>query len=133
MRALQNPKTGFGELYAWGERLNRRIVIDTLLTSIVCDLSKYDKPSENPNLAMQSFFAMSDPEAFDFEDSEGDYLFERALNKFGPITENEMYGFVPMLPLGGSISLNNISKVDRFVHMHILSELGVANVPRFTT
>ncbi|RML45035.1 hypothetical protein APX70_200188 [Pseudomonas syringae pv. maculicola] len=79
---------------------------------------------DDPDLAIQSFFAMSDREDFDMEDHDGIPLFERAVQKLGCLNEDEMYGFQPALVLGGSITLQNLVKLDLEVHLTILHQLS---------
>ncbi len=49
--------------------------------------------------------------------------FDRALAKLGPLTQDEMYGFVPAWCLGGDNRLENLQKVDITTHLAFLLEL----------
>ncbi len=49
--------------------------------------------------------------------------FDQALEKLGPLKANEMYGFVPALPLSGEPQLKNLQKLDAFAHLSILRQL----------
>jgi hypothetical protein len=43
--------------------------------------------------------------------------FEMAFRKLGPLKANEIYGFVPALPLSGEPQLKNLQKLDAFAHL----------------
>ena len=57
-------------------------------------------------------------------------LFNRALEKLGPLDHDTMYGFVPALALSGSPKLENLQKLDAHVHLDILSQLGERRIMR---
>ena len=56
------------------------------------------------------------------EDNLGEFLFESALKKLGPVGPCEMSGFEPALVLGGAVSLNNLAKLNLEVHLTILPD-----------
>jgi hypothetical protein len=122
-------RSAFGDFYAWGEKYNRKIIVSCSTHSIIALANEVSSPSLDPNLGIQSFFAMSDKEAFDMEDNLGEFLFERALKKLGPVGPCEMYGFEPALVLGGAVSLNNLAKLNLEVHLTILRQLAAPQVP----
>lgn len=116
-------RSGFGSLYAWGERYNRMLTVSCATGSIVALKSKLQTPEKQPDLALQTFFAMFDRERFDLEDQEGHFLFEQVLDNLGPLTEREIYGFAPALFLGGKCRLNNLSICDMDVHLTLLRQM----------
>lgn len=122
-------RSAFGDLYAWGERYNRKITISPLANSIVALMPDVDTPNDNPELAVQSFFALSEPEIYDIEDSEGNWLFSAAKEKFGVLGIDEMYCFKQALVLGGEMSIDNIEKVNMHVHLSILRQLAEPKIP----
>ncbi|AZG86987.1 DUF1851 domain-containing protein [Pseudomonas syringae pv. pisi str. PP1] len=117
-------RSAFGDLYAWGEKYGRKIVVSCPGNYIVSLADEADVPCDDPDQAIQSFFAMSDPEDYDMEDSDGMPLFERAVQKLGRLSDDEMYGFQPALVLGGSATLQNLVKLDLEVHLTILHQLS---------
>lgn len=50
-------------------------------------------------------------------------LFEKAMEKCGPLEENEIFFFAPALAFGGSESIEYIQKGDGAVHQHLLFEM----------
>ncbi|WP_249583019.1 GAD-like domain-containing protein [Pseudomonas viridiflava] len=116
-------RNAFGELYAWGEKYNRKIVVSCCTGAIIALKNQLQKPNKNPGLAIQTFFAMFEKEAYDLESDEGQFLFEQALKKLGPLNESEVYGFQPPLFLGGAPCLENMVKCDLDVHLTILRQL----------
>ncbi|MNG40288.1 hypothetical protein D3C84_1288040 [compost metagenome] len=57
------------------------------------------------------------------EDDQGEFLFERALEKFGALDESELYGFEPALFVGGTASLDHLVKCNLEVHLMILRQM----------
>ncbi|WP_323868076.1 T6SS immunity protein Tdi1 domain-containing protein [Xenorhabdus szentirmaii] len=50
-------------------------------------------------------------------------MFSRAVKKYGPLNENELFGFEPAIILGGEIKLENVRKLDKHIHLDILRQL----------
>ncbi|UTM59455.1 DUF1851 domain-containing protein [Photobacterium sp. CCB-ST2H9] len=121
-------RSAFGDLFAWGEKYNRKITISCLTGSVIAVASELDVPSDNPDLTIGSFLAMSDLERYDVEDIEEEPFFERSVEKLGALKKDELYGFEPALVLGGSLSFENLTKLKLDVHLTILRQLG--GVPR---
>ena len=121
-------RSAFGDLFAWGEKHNRKIIISCLAGSVIAVANELNVPSDNPDLTLGSFFAMSDLERYDLEDVEEEFLFERAVEKLGILTKDELYGFEPALVVGGKMSLDNLKRLRLDVHLTILRQLG--GVPR---
>jgi hypothetical protein len=122
-------RTAFGELYAWGVRNNRSLVIscpDNVLVAIDKELRT---PEDEPDLAMQIFFSSKRKEDCDMNDADGKSLFEQALKKLGPLAPDEVYGFEPALVAGGVNRVENLSKLNLFVHLAILRELDEPTIP----
>ncbi|SFN61240.1 hypothetical protein SAMN03159304_00466 [Pseudomonas sp. NFACC24-1] len=116
-------RSAFGTLYAWGEKYNQKILVSCPTGSIVALMSKLKMPNKDPDLALQTFFAMSDKERYDLEDNQGEFLFERALEKLGALGEREVYGFEPALFFGGTASLDQLVKCNLEVHLTILRQM----------
>nr|WP_272972021.1 GAD-like domain-containing protein [Pseudomonas sp. SWRI179] len=116
-------RSAFGALYAWGEKYNQKIVVSCPTGSIVALMNKLKVPNKNPDLAIQTFFAMSDKERYDLEDSQGEFLFERALEKLGALDEHEVYGFEPALFVGGTASLDQLVKCNLEIHLTSLRQM----------
>ncbi len=121
-------RTAFGELFAWGEKYNREITISCPTNNIIALLDEVKISSRDPELEMQTFFAMATKEAFDMEDDSGNSLFTQAMSKLGKLSEQEIYGFEPALILGGAMNIDNIVKLNADVHFNILRQLSEPNV-----
>ncbi|MNE90069.1 hypothetical protein D3C80_1875430 [compost metagenome] len=74
-------------------------------------------------------FGVSDPDDFDYHDTNGKLLFERAVKKYGPLAPDEMYGFEPALVLGGSSSLENLRRLKLDPHLLILRNFDTPTLP----
>lgn len=116
-------RSAFGTLYAWGEKYNQKIVVSCPTGSIVALMNKLKVPNKDPDLAIQTFFAMSDKERYDLEDNQGEFLFDRALKKLGALDEREVYGFEPALFVGGTASLDQLVKCNLEVHVTNLRQM----------
>jgi hypothetical protein len=122
-------RTAFGTLYLWGERNQRRISVVCPLNSIVALKNEVTSRSINPDLAIKSLFAMMEPEHADMRGIDGELLFERVRGTLGPLAWDEVYGFEPALVLGGSPVVENVRKLRADVHLSILRQLAVPEVP----
>lgn len=61
------------------------------------------------------------------KDFQNDYfdiiLFQDAVKKYGNLTYQQCFGFVPLLALGGTKSVDNLEKVNISEHLSILTQL----------
>jgi hypothetical protein len=125
-------RTAFGDLYAWGERNHRRITI-SCPRNVIYAFDSLGRPNSQPDRGMGIFFSGCEPGDYDWEDDDGDdgdWLFGRALKRFGALSRMEIYGFEPALPLGGSSSLTTMKKVNLFDHLGMLRDrAGPPDVP----
>ena len=113
--------SAFGTLLVWSED-HADIRVD-LLDGTASSLSLTGRSQKlAPDVAVSlPLFQLGD-EVFDAFDEEGKPLFARALEKLGPLAPGEMYGFVPMLALGGRRKLENLEIVSALEHMAILAQ-----------
>lgn len=122
-------RTAFGVLHVWGERSNRTFVIHCPMHAIIAVKSKVKKIENDSELAVQSFFAMSDRERFDIEDVNAKPLFLQALKKLGPLKPDEVYGFEPALVAGGKLSVDCLAVLNLDIHLTILRQFAAPNIP----
>lgn len=116
-------RSAFGNLYLCGERTGRSVTIACPNNEILALKSKLKaKPLHDQDFSIRAFFACSDPEDFDYVDIDGEPLFERAAEKYGPLEPDEMYGFEPALVMGGSPTLNKLRRLKLDPHLHFLRE-----------
>ncbi len=123
-------RSAFGNLYLCGERTGRSVTIACPNNEILALKNKLrTKPLHDQDFSIQSFFGSRDPEDFDYEDINGELLFERAVKKYGPLEPDEMYGFEPALVMGGHPTLDNLRRLKLNPHLHILRQFGSPILP----
>jgi len=109
-------KSAFGALYLWGEVTADSLIIDTYLLRYLFD------PRENLqrdlNFDARLFFGTQKRDINDVED-----YFQPALKKLGRLAHDELYGFVPAYPLGGSLEFNNLQRLKDVEHLMFLAQL----------
>lgn len=117
-------RSAFGELFLWDESTTSIIEILARYQTIYRSDARTAPVPEHADLHLSIFIGMQNPDNLDFEDVSEEGLFRRALNKLGPLDENEMYGFEPALALGGMPVLENLRKVNAIEHLLLLPQLG---------
>lgn len=122
-------RSAFGKLYLWGERTGSSVKIAPSTNAIIALSSNLKRSIKDPDFAIRTFFsgrALSDA---DLKDEEGSLLFKRILNKAGPLSADEMYGFNPALVVGGKMKLENLEKLNIFDHLAYLRQLAKPELP----
>lgn len=114
-------RSAFGEFYCMSMDSRRILTVSCPRTMIVAP-DEFFKVEPSADVAIDVFFSMVDREEFDFFDDEDSPLFDRALKRLGPLAHDEVYGFVPVLPLGGAALIENLSKLSLDVHIEILKQ-----------
>ncbi len=117
-------RSAFGDIYLFGGKYGRAL-------NIIAPDSKMMPPEEKPsdlNRSVQAFFGSQTRRACDFSDVNGKTLFASALKKLGRLKQDEMYGFVPALALGGAATLGNLQKVKAVEHLVLLAQLAPLDV-----
>lgn len=114
-------RTAFGDLYAFQPEMGRVISIICAHGFVVTKKGSANA-GKGREKAMQSFFATAYPADFDFMDEDEQPLFERAFKVCGSLEANELYGFEPLLALGGNADLSNIKKLRLDVHLDIMKQ-----------
>ncbi|GLO63595.1 hypothetical protein MACH09_41030 [Vibrio sp. MACH09] len=122
-------RTAYGTLYVIGEKTGRSFTIHCPSHFIVAQKNSIKRVQKDPDLTIQSFFAMADKNEFDIEDINDSSLFDQALIKLGPLKENEVYGFEPSLALGGGPRVECVAKLDLNIHLQILRQLSAPILP----
>ncbi|CAH1544316.1 Glutamyl-tRNA amidotransferase [Vibrio rotiferianus] len=115
----------FGNLEIWNSKRGNVMSyypVVGLLNQWDIDI-KPEKTEEELESSMASFFWRASSYRHDQVDEYEEPLFERALDKLGPLAENEMYAFVPATCLGGKWLLENLQKVDITPHLEMLMDL----------
>jgi hypothetical protein len=121
---IANPETfhviarsAFGDLYLWQSHTLSTVKISTFNAryqlTIITNLSP-----EKADIHVSAFFMSKERTTGDYND-----LFSDALKKLGPLKPDEMYGFVPVIALGGPNDLEHLEKVKMIEHLTFLSQL----------
>ncbi|EKO3629290.1 DUF1851 domain-containing protein [Vibrio metschnikovii] len=115
----------FGDLEIWNRKRGNVMYYSPVIGLLYqWDIDvKQEKTEAELESAMASFFWRASSSDQDQEDEYEERLFERALDKLGPLAENEMYAFVPATCLGGKWLLENLQKVDITTHIEMLMDL----------
>ncbi len=111
---------GFGNLYLCGEVTGCCVTVSPLHNTIFVDKKSLKNKIDNVNLNfdIESFFI-----GYDIE-YQNSVLFEKAVKKFGPLGDYEIFGFEPALILDGELDIKYIQKVDARIHLSILAQLA---------
>jgi hypothetical protein len=122
-------RSAFGKLFLWGEKTGASVKIACPLNAIFCLPKNLNKVISDPDDEIRSFFVTKDVSENGFQTNDGEELFPLALERLGPLTPNEIYGFEPALVAGGSPVIENIRKVNLQVHLSILREMAAPTDP----
>ncbi|MGJ7549653.1 GAD-like domain-containing protein [Pseudomonas alloputida] len=110
-------RSGFGELYLWGEKTGASLKITSILSRYSVHKSIY--VGDKMNKGIQAFMVAKRIHTNDYGD-----LFKPALKKFGQLGPDEMYGFTPAFMLGGRDDLEHLGKVKIVEHLIFLSQIA---------
>jgi len=114
----------FGRLFIWGEKTGQSLDIETNYAMLFPSDSTVELQERGQETSVDLFFATRTKSSMEEEDQQGNPLFQKALDKLGPLGADELYGFVPALALGGANTLKNLQKVKVLEHLAFLAELG---------
>ncbi|WP_284757131.1 GAD-like domain-containing protein [Agrobacterium sp. fls2-241-TYG-188a] len=123
IRADQTYALGFGSfgtIIAWNETY-QDVIIDLVKSRVSCPALVSGK-FHDPDLSVTSQLMMLDDPSFDEYDSDVKKLFKRARSKLGKLGVDQIYGFRPVLALGGNRDLTSLSIYDAVPHMAILAQ-----------
>ncbi|KMJ45722.1 GAD-like domain protein [Xenorhabdus khoisanae] len=122
-------RSGFGNLYLCGEKTGTNLIIDCLFNTIYHEKENvYKKNKQDADLDVAAFFSSKSLDSFDIEDDDDIWLFSKAVEKYGPLNENQMFGFEPAIILGGDVALENIRKLDMYIHLDILRQFSAPEI-----
>ncbi|WP_114812947.1 GAD-like domain-containing protein [Paraburkholderia kururiensis] len=122
-------RTAFGKIFLWGEATGQSVTINCATHAIFALKRELRKKNlSDLDISMRSFLGKSKSEC-DLKDEKGIPLFDRAVEKLGPLAPDEMYGFEPAIVLGGKILLNNLRKVKTDQHLTILRQMAAPTMP----
>ncbi|ENU1229251.1 GAD-like domain-containing protein [Providencia rettgeri] len=112
---------GFGNIYLCGEKTGQCVVINSVFNTIFVQKKKLEKnnSAESLDISIITLFILSEIGGYNKSG-----LFEKAVKKFGPLGDNEIFGFEPAIILGGELDIKHIQKVDARIHLSILAQLA---------
>lgn len=122
-------RSAFGDLYVWGERNHRSFTIACPINSLIALEGQLHTEARDPDVAARVFFSSRMRRSLDMYDDVQQGLFDQALRRLGPLAPDEVYGFEPALVLGGRRRVENLSKLNLFVHLAVLRDLAEPQVP----
>ena len=118
-------RTAFGELSVWAKGKGKVLGIDPNLNVIYYypedDENSFSKEDENEKI--RRFWGLKKVNNEDYKDKNENYLFQRALKKFGSLKKDEQYGYKFSPKLGGNELLDNMYIVKLDVYHSIASQL----------
>ncbi len=122
-------RSGFGDLFLWGEKNGDRWTINPVNSWIIQrDGDKELIASGEIDKAIGLFFSSKTLSRVGEVDSAGNPLFARAIAKLGPLASDEMFTFILPPFLGGARTLENISKVNVHVQLDLLAQYGYREI-----
>jgi hypothetical protein len=110
-------RSAFGDLYLFGEKTGFSLKISSVISRYV--INNLDFRTEEMDRHLQGFLLTREVDANNYGD-----LFKPAKKKLGTLRNNEMYGFVPALMLGGPDTLDHLEKVKAVEHLTLLSQIA---------
>jgi hypothetical protein len=116
-------RNAFGDLWLWGEKTGDSLSIISAYGMAFPRFNDVLFKKLGKNIKMQYFFGNLNLENVDLLDEKQKYLFKRAYKKLGPLAANEVYGFVPLVGMGGKCVLENLQKLEAGAHMSILAQM----------
>lgn len=114
-------RSAFGHLELWGKNTGNDLGINTLDGRIIKEDSFINR---YPIDAICSTFIKGGAsDYYDIKDSNGTPLFQRALQKLGPLQWHEMYAPVPAPIFSGGLTIDNVQKVELLTQQALLREM----------
>ena len=117
-------RTAFGKLVVWGTKSGPSLTIVANM-AMIFPSDKSDRIKDGyADSMISNWLAATRRSSLDEDDDDDRPLFERALKALGPLAEDEIYGFVPALGMGGPARLDHLKKVKAVEHLIFLAQLG---------
>lgn len=118
-------KSAFGDLIAYETRSGSFITVNAVFGRISVNRRKLSREASNndADLSVMSKFVMFDPGTDgDIKTDNGESIFKYAYERLGHLEPDEIYGFEPLLSLGGP-EPGNVRRVKDVVHLSIISQM----------
>ncbi len=124
--------SAFGNLLVWNEDYNLLRIDLVNLRASGPEITKKNGFLDG-DLAIIAGLAVVNRDSFDERDSDGEGLFKSAKQKLGQLDLNQIYGFVPILALGGNRSVEHLKIVSAPEHLLILAQSGPISLMDMST
>jgi hypothetical protein len=113
--------SAFGELFAWNET-HGAINVDLVNGWVLSDRLSEPETERDQNMSLVARVLISNYPDTDVFDTNGKGMFSRVLKRLGPLPYGSIYGFRPILALGGPRDPARLSVYEALAHMTLLSQ-----------
>lgn len=110
----------FGSMIAWNE-VHKGMEIELVRGAVACPAMTGGEKYED-DVVLRSKLMLLDSPTFDEYDADVEKLFEPARSTLGKLGIGQVYGFRPILALGGNRALANLAIYEALPHMAILAQ-----------
>ncbi|MDH2434376.1 GAD-like domain-containing protein [Pokkaliibacter sp. MBI-7] len=119
-------RNAFGELYLWGKKSGYSYEIAAPMGWLVQKKGHEGViASKGEDAAFGQFLACSlSKKIIGMKSTNNTPLFDECIQRFGPLKEDECFGFVPALFAGGENTIDHIQKLNIFTHLSILAQMA---------
>lgn len=118
-------RSGFGDLFVWNSELGYEYEISSLwrwILKIDIHFSDWIRDGRADEV-IDIFIGSNRYEELDTQDNDGNPLFQRCVELWGPLAENEMFTFAPYPFINNSMTLDAIRKADLFINFDIIRQM----------
>ena len=118
-------RSGFGELFVWNSELGNEYEISSLWGWILkrdIHFSDWIRDGRADEV-IDIFIGSNRYEELDTQDNDGNPLFQRCVELWGPLAENEMFTFAPYPFISDSKTLDAIRKADLFINFDLVRQM----------
>ena len=118
-------RSGFGDLFVWNSELGNDYKIIGLwgwISKRDPDFSDWIRDGRDGEV-IDGFFGFQVYKELDTQDNDGNPLFQRCVELWGPLAENEMFTFAPYPFISDSKTLDAIRKADLFINFDIVRQM----------
>lgn len=125
--------SAFGHAEVWGERTGGHFYLNVMKSTINpmrSDQSARIEKNGAEDVASGFIYHSISPDFFNTEDDDGP-MYPRVQKKLGPLQPNEIYAFVPALPLGGEWHADSLERLDGGIHLDIVGKLAPPRIVTF--
>ena len=118
-------RSGFGDLFVWNSELGDEYKIIGMWGWIFKSDPNFSDwiRDGRADEVIDIFISINEYEELDTQDNDGNPLFQRCVELWGPLAENEMFTFAPYPFISNSMTLDAIRKADLFINFDIVRQM----------